>query len=425
MSELKYIDTTFSSNNFERVNDEFLKVTISVMSCDQVANWTKFTKESVEEAKSTLNFAPVIGYFNGEDFEGHGIEYIITDNGFEEKVKTLPFGVVIKDSARWSNVTKENGENEEYLVVDAYLWSRYSEPIKKVKDNKCNQSMEVVCHEGNYRDDYYEVTKFSFSGLCILGENVTPAFNLAKVRTSDKFNKDEFKADYQEMMFALDRYFENVEGGKDLEENIVCSEEQNEEIIEEVTLSKIEEEAEEVEMEAEAVIEDKVVEEEEVEMETEEVSEDYQAKYEEVLNELSELKATYVDLLSEYDNMVDKYSELEAEVVSLREFKAEKDKEALDVHLEEVVFSKFAELKGIEGYEEIFNARYEMTEEELIRSLKVLAYDNNITIKKGKKANYTKQSIQVPIPLHSESEKECEAVKRYGKGIEKYLKNNK
>ena len=98
LKELRYISTSFSSNNtFEKINDEFVKATISIMSCDQIANGTKFTKESVERASSTLNYAPVIGFFNGDDFEGHSIEYIVTDTEVKQIVKTVPFGVVIKE----------------------------------------------------------------------------------------------------------------------------------------------------------------------------------------------------------------------------------------------------------------------------------------------------------------------------------------
>ena len=65
----KYISTTFS--NLERVNDEFVKCTVSVNSYDQIANGTKFRKEAIEKALPTLNYCPVIGFFDG-DFNGHG-----------------------------------------------------------------------------------------------------------------------------------------------------------------------------------------------------------------------------------------------------------------------------------------------------------------------------------------------------------------
>lgn len=212
----RYIPTSFSSN-FE-VNEEFVKCTISVMSDSQIANGTKFTREAINKALPTLNYAPIIGYYKDNDFSDHGIEYKISNDGFEEIVNTIPFGVCIKDSQRFEKIMKDNGEYEEYLVVDCYLWGRYSEAINKVKENKCNQSMEVTVNNGSWQENYFEVTDFNYSALCILSENVTPAFNLAKIRTSDKFSKDDFKACYSEMTKALDNFLNFVEGGNEVED---------------------------------------------------------------------------------------------------------------------------------------------------------------------------------------------------------------
>ena len=235
----QYVNT--SMFNFEKVNDEFVKCTIAVNSYDQIANGTKFRKEAIIEALPTINYAPVIGYFtkdanNEGDFNGHGIEYKITDDGFEEIVNTIPFGVVIKDSYRFEKIQKDNGEYEDYVVVDAYLWGRYKEAINVVKQNKCNQSMEVNVTSYDYAENYVDIKGFTYSALCILGENVAPAFNLAKIRTSDKFSKDEFKSCYAEMTEALDKFLNFEEGGEEMPE-----EEKKIKMEEETTEPKVEE----------------------------------------------------------------------------------------------------------------------------------------------------------------------------------------
>lgn len=212
MTNRKYISTTFS--NFEKVNDEFVKCSISVMSDSQVANGTKFTRQAIDNALPTLNYAPIIGYYKDNDFSDHGIEYVISNGEFKEVIRTIPFGVCIKDSQRFEKIMKDNGEYEEYLVVDCYLWGRYSEAINKVKENKCNQSMEVSVSAGEWKESYYEVTEFNYSALCILSENVQSAFDLAKIRTSDKFSKDDFKANYSLMCESLDKFLNFEEGGE-------------------------------------------------------------------------------------------------------------------------------------------------------------------------------------------------------------------
>ena len=390
LKDLKYITTSFSSNNkFEKVNDEFVKVTISVMSCDQIANGTKFTKEAVTNALDTLNYAPLIGYFNGDDFEGHGIEYVISDSEFKCTVKTIPFGVVVKDSQRWEKVQKQNGEYEDYLVVDAYMWSRYEEATSKVKENKCNQSMEVICNAGTYKEEgYFEVTDFSFSGLCILGENVAPAFNLAKVRTSESFDKDEFTSIFEEMTEALKAFLEAEEddfakcGDDDEDKKKMCEDDEDEE-----------------DYKKKKRCEDDEDDEDEDEDEDEDVKKKKKCSEEEYEAEIVSLKAQYSDLLAEHESLKEKYSSLENEVVELREYKATKENELKEAELEDEVFSKFESLRGIEGYEEIYNLRFELSKEDLTMRLKALAYDNGVVVGKKEPKKFSKDKAKKPLAL--------------------------
>ena len=395
LKDLKYITTSFSSNNkFEKVNDEFVKVTISVMSCDQIANGTKFTREAVTNALDTLNYAPLIGYFNGDDFEGHGIEYVISDSEFKCVVKTIPFGVVVKDSQRWEKVQKQNGEYEDYLVVDAYMWSRYEEATSKVKENKCNQSMEVICNAGTYKEEgYFEVTDFSFSGLCILGENVAPAFNLAKVRTSESFDKDEFTSIFEEMTEALKAFLEAEEddfakcGDDDEDKKKKCEDDEDEEDYKKKKRCEDDEDDEEDD------------EEDEDEDEDEDVKKKKKCSEEEYEAEIVSLKAQYSDLLAEHESLKEKYSSLENEVVELREYKATKENELKEAELEDEVFSKFESLRGIEGYEEIYNLRFELSKEDLTMRLKALAYDNGVVVGKKEPKKFSKDKAKKPLAL--------------------------
>ena len=400
LKDLKYITTSFSSNNkFEKVNDEFVKVTISVMSCDQIANGTKFTKEAVTNALDTLNYAPLIGYFNGDDFEGHGIEYVISDSEFKCTVKTIPFGVVVKDSQRWEKVQKQNGEYEDYLVVDAYMWSRYEEATSKVKENKCNQSMEVICNAGTYKEEgYFEVTDFSFSGLCILGENVAPAFNLAKVRTSESFDKDEFTSIFEEMTEALKAFLEAEEddfakcGDDDEDKKKKCEDDEDEEDYKKKKRCEDDEDDEDED-------EDEEDDEDNDEDEDEDVKKKRKCSEEEYEAEIVSLKAQYSDLLAEHESLKEKYSSLENEVVELREYKATKENELKESELEDEVFSKFESLRGIEGYEEIYNLRFELSKEDLTMRLKALAYDNGVVVGKKEPKKFSKDKAKKPLAL--------------------------
>lgn len=372
MKDKKYLNVTY--NNFEQVNEEFVKCTISVLSCSQVANGTKFNKDGVERAKESLNYAPVIGYFKGDDFADHGIRLAIEDEEIKEVVKTVPFGVCIKDSSRWENIQKPNGEYEEYLVVDAYLWNRYNDAISVVKENKCNQSMEISVQNGEYSEGCYNIKEFSFSALCILGENVQPAFNLAKIRTSDKFSKDELKDSYKEMLDRLSYTLDKAE----------------EPVIEEPETQKPNEEPIIEPTDKEPVVEEPVIAEEPIVEEPTEPVVDYEAKYNEVIKELEELKVSYVDLQTLHEKQT-------KELEELRLFKQQIEH---DNHVHEVdeALAPYSELEEVEGYAELVKDKYEADLEELIKDIKIFCFDNNIVLGKKKEKKSTKENkIKIPV----------------------------
>lgn len=390
MKDKKYLNVTY--NNFEQVNEEFVKCTISVLSCSQVANGTKFNKDGVERAKESLNYAPVIGYFKGDDFADHGIRLAIEDEEIKEVVKTVPFGVCIKDSSRWENIQKPNGEYEEYLVVDAYLWNRYNDAISVVKENKCNQSMEISVQNGEYSEGCYNIKEFSFSALCILGENVQPAFNLAKIRTSDKFSKDELKDSYKEMLdrlsYTLDKAEEPV-----IEEPE--TQEPNEEPIIEIEPTDKEPVVEEPVITEEPIVEEPITEEPVVEEPTEPVV-NYEAKYNEVIKELEELKVSYVDLQTLHEKQT-------KELEELRLFKQQIEH---DNHVHEVdeALAPYSELEEVEGYAELVKDKYEADLEELIKDIKIFCFDNNIVLGKKKEKKSAKENkIKIPVINNSKT----------------------
>ena len=405
--ESKFIDVKIGC--FEKVNDEFTKCTISVNSCDQIANGTKFREEAVENARPTLAYAPVIGYLKDDGtMGGHGIEYKITEDGFEEVIKTVPFGVCIKGTDRWQMMTKPNGEQEKYMVVDCYLWNRYKKAVDIVKDNKCNHSMEVNINSYECKDSYLDIIDFSYSALCILGEDVTPAFNLAKIRTSDKFSKDEIKSCYSEMIEALDNFL-NFEGGENMnEEDYKKKKCEDNEDDEDFKKKKCSEDDEEDNQEDYKKKEDEDTEDDEEEdykkkkREDENAEDDEEFKKkkcseEEYEQQIMTLKADYSDLLAEYEALKEKYSTLESEVSELREYKKSKEDFEKDAELEANVFSKFEVLKKVEGYEDIYNKRFELSEDELNLRLKALAFDNGIVIKKSKTFSAKPEKKTLPI----------------------------
>ena len=154
-----------------------------------------------------------------------------------------------------------NKITREYLMTTGYLWTGQYEEAQRVIDKGNNQSMELdeETLEGHWSTnvntgmDFFIINDAIFSKLCILGEDVEPCFEGASVtapQVSSSFSKvdNNFKQTLftmmQDLKFAL-------EGGTSMEM-------ENQEVIEETTA--VEEEVNEV-TEAEEVVEEETTEE--------------------------------------------------------------------------------------------------------------------------------------------------------------------
>ena len=386
MEDKKFIQLkTF--NNFEKVNEDFLKCTISVMSHEQIANGCKFRKDGIERAIPTLDYAPVIGYWKDDDFNDHGIEYVMNNDGIEEVVRTVPFGVVIKGSERFENIVADNGETQEYLMADCYLWNRYEKAINKVKENRCNQSMEVNVVSADYTSDYYDIKDFTFSALCILGEEILPAYNLAKIRTCANFSDNKFENEYKEMLDVFKRF--SMEGGDVLEDNkkIIDNFEENEEETEEMKKKRCEEEQESEEKDIEKCSE-KEEEPEEEEMKKKKCENEEEVEKVNYSEIIASLKDEISELKEDYSKLEEKYNSVNEELVSLREFKASKDLEERNAKEEEIFEQYNDDLNGVEEFAKLKENSKEYSLEELNeKCLLIWAKNERNNRKSSKKFN--------------------------------------
>lgn len=291
------------------VNSGFAKVKITVMTSEQIANGTEITKDAVQKRVKGLNYLPIVGKFEDGDFTNHASSMVIDEDGMKLEKDTRPYGAVIENSARYEKVKLKNGEDAEYLVVDAYLWiDEYPELEVIYKGDPNNQSMEISVIQGDYDSDrdVYVINDFEFKALCILGKDVKPAFHEAKVLVD--YADSRFNSKYQELVFALDKYLEKegeVLNLKDEEKkglNVV--EDSNKDETKDVEVTDKDDKDKEVE----------VVE------ETEEV-EDKEVSDEDANIDNESLEDEDTDLECELQTAYDKIAELEKELNSLREFK--------------------------------------------------------------------------------------------------------
>ncbi len=198
--DVKFAEDT--TNKYQNINSRFTIKKTSVMTHEQVANMFKFEKDLILSKFNQLDMLPIVGYFENGEPTSHDS-------------KTVPYGAVLPNSARFEDV-----DGEEYLVVDSCLWSgRYPE----VKDvSNFNESMEILDVKAlfNKEQKYYDVSDFTFDCLCMLNKDVNPAFKKARMDVDANFNDDfeAFKAEFAEVLQDINN---NVQknGSEEVEDN--------------------------------------------------------------------------------------------------------------------------------------------------------------------------------------------------------------
>lgn len=225
---------------FESENDSnLLKVKLRIVNIGKNLNKSKFSKESIEDAESTIENVPILGYLKYDeddeviDFDGHNmVTKIVEDaNGFKVSTKYLerPIGVIPSDS----EITYEEYNGETYLCATGWVWKCYANEgyTLLMNSDEKSVSMEISVSDGEVdsSDGYYDIKKFSFLGVTVLGDDVSPGIQGANIaKYSDMVNYKKAIEDIYKEIYSIKREDENVEN-----EPVVI---QREPIIEDTTI---------------------------------------------------------------------------------------------------------------------------------------------------------------------------------------------
>ena len=389
------------------VNPTFLKCRINILDTSSIANNTHFKKENVNKSIYQLDYLPVRGLYkeDEEEFGGHEISYYIDDEGnLKESVGTVPMGVVIKNSARWENIS-----NKETLVCDCYIWTNNNEgAVRRIKENCVSQSMEInIDNYSETNKDYIEIEDFTFTALTLI--DTQPAFNCGSIRT---YSKNDFEADYKHMIEALNKYLNYEKGG----EEIIM--EENKELN-----TNSQEEFEKDEKSCKKNCEDEKAEDKEIKEEEDFAckkkkkceEEDSENKMNELESNYSSLQTKYSELETSNNELKSKYEVLLEEVTLLRQYKADKE-EAYRQAEEARIFSQFDSLKGNEKFDKLVSESKNYELEELEE--KCFAIYGMVS-KAKVKAN--KKEEKKPIVDKVYSEESVNTVDKLSATFEKYL----
>lgn len=433
----KLLDFKASISDVKQVNPLFSSCKVRVLYTGRNRNMSILTRDAVEKALPTLKNIPIVGEFNesNSDYKGHG--GAIDLESYKYIHTTKPYGVVPESATyTWEEVKIKDGSTREYLTIEGcYLWTgRYEEAYSIIENGK-GQSMEIEVSDGTWveEDEAYRIDNFVFSALCILGDDVEPAFEDAKI-TAYSLDKDSFKVEFSNMLTELEsslseqeekemdllkelleKYSLTVEEltAKGIDFNAISEDKLEAKILE---VFEIEVEVEtNVETNAEDDAENEVEADDEVEVETNtDVEVEVETEVETETN-VVDLEARVKELEGELSKANDLVTNLNVEVDSLREFKLNVEK---SIHEDEVntLFTNF-----------------QLTDEE-VADIDIHAFNLSeieekcysiLGRKLAHKKDFSKQDEKtgIKLPLLNEKNKENDNTSGYDDLFEKFNKN--
>ena len=304
MSFKKYdsLKTEFSILGYS-ADDRLIPVNVLVMHDGINYNHSSFSKDVMDEAKETLKNIPILAYIkedeNGDiDFAGHEMQVKLEENKdgeLEYKVRYLerPIGVIPETN----DYHYQERDGKTYVACKGYLWKEYlNSGIDILKENSIKGvSMEIIVDDGGFNDktDAYEISKYRYLGITVLGDDIQPAMHQTQMEVVGHFSIKDNK-DFFEKVEKLNKELKQslLEGGESVEK----FEEEVVETTEEVTEELTDETTEELEVEELEVEEVEVEETADLELETDETVEETTI---EAFEEEIEVEETVEDVVEE------------------------------------------------------------------------------------------------------------------------------
>lgn len=175
----KYLANAPLGCNFEVYSDtdnpNLMKVKLKVMH-DGENKKTKVTKEALLDAEDSIRNVPILAKVldDGSDFNEHDSKLEKVNGTWRLKYLEKAIGVVGYDS----EVTYTEEDDKTYINATGYIWTRYNQDAVDIinESDQKGVSMEIKIIDGFLdEDEVFNVTKFIFTGITILGDHVESA----------------------------------------------------------------------------------------------------------------------------------------------------------------------------------------------------------------------------------------------------------
>ena len=437
--------------NITSISPLISKCEIKVLYVGQNRNKSYITKEVAAAMAQTLPGTPIVGRFieSKEDYGDHGDQVIIDGDGVKFNKLTKPYGFVAPDAKVWFQEFQDTDEFgnvtiREYLMTEGYLWTEQYEECKRILNDGNPQSMELYKKtlKGHWSTDtntgieFFIINDAMFLNLCVLGEDVEPCFegaNITSPNISASFSKDsktivKTLSDMMlELKFALQGGQQEMDGN-----TVIPSVVEEEAVLENPT---VEENLENSSTEQDKVDETPVVEnqdntEEFAKKDDEEDKEDESNKDESNDNSSEDKKEDEEDkekkysleeynaLQSQLDELQEKYSLLEVECNSLREFKNNIE----DSKKDELIAS-FCMLSD-EDKQDVIENKSKYSLDDIEAKLSVICYRKkvNFDLSNGETENNNEEVAPITYNLN---ETEANAIPAWIKAVQAIKERNK
>lgn len=198
----------------EKTSGNLEKVKIVVMHEGENGNKSFIGGEAIDDAEPTLKNIPILAYIkrdeDGEaiDFDQHNVitKIVQGENGSELKEYFLekPIGVIPETN----EYAIEEIDGVDYVTCIGYIWKTYSnEGYDLISEaGEKGVSMEISVEEGkkDKKTGLYHINKYSYLGVTVLGDSVTPAMG-------DTCKLTTFSSKEENLKFALEELTKEVE----------------------------------------------------------------------------------------------------------------------------------------------------------------------------------------------------------------------
>lgn len=215
----------------EQIEDSrFLRGKIWICHTGENLNRSYFSKEVIQNAIPSLSNIPVLGFIevnnlNEADFRGHEQRLVIDKDGVKIEYLGRMYGTVPEsNNAKFEMKLCDDGIEREFLTAEVLIHTKFQEAVDIIqRDGVKNHSMELhpPSIQGKFnKQKLFEFTEFKFEGLCLLGNDVTPAM---KGSVLELFSQISIKEQFSDMINEFNEfYFKYTENQspKEIDNNI-------------------------------------------------------------------------------------------------------------------------------------------------------------------------------------------------------------